>query len=44
LEPTTESTRPEATETIETETTETSTSGGTPAPNPDKPGTVGSGL
>ena len=44
LEPTTESTRPEATETIETETTETSTSGGTPAPSPDKPSTVGSGL
>jgi hypothetical protein len=40
----TEPTRPEATERTETETTETGTSGGTPAPTPDKPGTVGSGL
>jgi hypothetical protein len=40
----TEPTRPEATEATETETTETGTSGGTPSPNQEKPGAVGSGL
>jgi hypothetical protein len=41
VEPTTEPTRTEATE---PEATETGTSGGTPAPSPENPGTVGSGL
>jgi hypothetical protein len=42
VEPTTETARPEATETVETEPPPDS--GGTPAPSPEQPGTVGSGL
>jgi hypothetical protein len=41
VQPTTESTRSEATETLQTEPP---SSGGTPAPTEEKPGTVGSGL
>jgi hypothetical protein len=44
VEGTTERTRPETTETTETEATETAPSGGTPAPSPNEPGSVGSGL